>query len=163
MNEGKLFETDFKNSIPPDTYYLRIHDNPQSFNQTDNLRFSPKNPYDALMYIFPNLFTLELKTTIGTSFSFNGKTPMIKKHQIEGLDKSSKHKGIISGFIFNFRKVNKTYFLPIDKFLNYKNSTDKKSINQKDIIDSGAIEVRGEIKRVRTKFYIGEFIKKVQE
>lgn len=162
MNSGKQFEQDLKNSIPDNVYYLRIHDSAQSFNQTNNLRFSPKNPFDALLYIYPNLFTLELKTTIGTSFSFDGKSPMIKKHQIEGLTKASKFKGIISGFIFNMAKYNKTYFLSIENFNQFKESTNKKSINQQDIIDNGAIEVLGEIKRIRTKFYIGEFINKIQ-
>lgn len=163
MNTGKIFEQDFKNSIPEDMYYLRIHDSPQSFNQTNTLRFSPKNPFDSLLYIYPFLFLLELKSTIGTSFSFDGKTPMIKKHQIEELTKASKYKGIIAGFVFHMSKYQKTYFLPIDKFNEFKNSTDKKSINQQDILNHGAIEIRGEIKRTRTKFYIGEFIKKIQE
>lgn len=166
MNAGKSFEQDFKNSIPEEMYFHRIRDPAQSFGDKDNnLRFSLPNPYDMFLFDCGLLFLLELKTTIGTSFSFKGKTPMIKQHQIDELTKASKYKGIIPGFIFNFRndKINKTYFLHIEKFNEFKNSTDKNSINQSDIIKFQGLEVRGELKRVRTKYFIGEFIKKIQD
>jgi recombination protein U len=157
-NAGKKFEEDFKNSIPSNIYYLRIKDQASGFGEQSNLRFSAKNPFDALMYCYPNLFLLELKSTKGTSFSFDGTNPMIKQHQIDELTAANKHKGIIPGFIFNMRKYKKTYFLHINDFNKLVQDLDKKSINQKDIVSAGAIEVFGEIKRVRYRYYIGEFI-----
>jgi penicillin-binding protein-related factor A (putative recombinase) len=160
MNTGKIFEKEWKDSIPENCYYLRIVDPPQSWGDQTNLRFSPKNPFDALMYVYPNLFLLELKSTKGTAFSFTGTSPMIKKHQIVELSNACKFKGIVAGFVFNMTSKNKTYFLSIQGFNKFMELTDKKSINEKDIIEFGGIEVRGEIKKVRTKFYIGELIKK---
>lgn len=162
-NPGKKFEEDIKNSIPDNVYYLRIKDQASGFGEQSNLRFSAKNPFDALMYCYPFLFLLELKSTIGTAFSFEGSSPMIKQHQIDELTKATNYKGIIPGFIFNMRKYKKTYFLHINDFNKLIQSIDKKSINQTDIVRAGAIEVIGEIKRVRYKYYIGEFVEKIKQ
>lgn len=161
-NRGKIFEEDFKNSIPDDVYYLRIKDQASGFGQNNNLRFSARNPFDALMYCYPYLFLLELKSTKGTSFNFDGSSPMIKQHQIDELTKATQYKGIIPGFVFNMRKYKKTYFLHINDFNKLVQSLNKKSINQNDIVNAGAIEVIGKIKRVRYKYYIGEFIKNLR-
>jgi penicillin-binding protein-related factor A (putative recombinase) len=135
-----------------------------SFGQQDNssIRFSPKNPFDAIMYAYPFMFLVELKSTKGTSISFKSKTPMIKKKQIEELTKGAEYKGIIPGFIFNFRTSQKTYFLHINDFNRFILDTTKASINEKDIIAYGSIEIVGEIKKVKYKYYIAEFITKIQ-
>jgi penicillin-binding protein-related factor A (putative recombinase) len=165
MNEGKIFEKSWKDSVPPDVYYLRIHDPPQSWGDSNKLRFSAKNPFDLLMYSYPYLFLLEMKSTKGTSFSFKGSSPMIKEHQIKSLTEADDYKGIVSGFIFNFRKQNssKAYFLHIEDFNKLIKSINKSSINEKDIIENNAMEIIGEIKRTRYKYYIGEFIKRICE
>lgn len=167
MNEGKIFEEDFKKSVPQNTYYMRIKDPASSFGDNSNLRFSHKNPFDALIYCYPNLFFLELKSTKSTSYSFSldkkEKSKMIKANQIEELTKAAHYKGIIPGFLFNMRKYNKTYFLHIRDFNRFISEVDKKSINQDDIIKYGGIEVRGELKVKRYKYYVGEFIEKCQE
>lgn len=168
QNAGKVFEGDWKQSIPENVYYLRIIDPAISFSGEDeeqgnsHTRFSPSNPFDAIMYCYPNLFLLEQKSTKGTAYSFQGKSPMIKEKQIKELTRGSKHKGIIAGFLFNMRKYEKTYFMPIENFNKFLSETEKGSINQKDIFAYGAIEVVGQIKKVRYKYYIGEFIEKVQ-
>lgn len=176
QNEGKKFEGDWKQSIPENVYYLRIidpaisfgnYDNEQNDNVDDNIddshiRFSPSNPFDAIMYCYPNLFLLEQKSTKGTAYSFKGKSPMIKEKQIKELTRGSVHKGIIAGLLFNMRKYEKTYFMPIENFNKFLSETQKGSINQKDILTYGAIEVIGQIKKVRYKYYIGEFIEKIQ-
>lgn len=158
-NEGKVFEEDWKKSIPSDCYYFRIKDSPSSFGQdSSKARFTLKNPFDAFIYCYPNLFPTELKSTKGTSISIqqdkNDKGKMIKFNQIEGLTEAANYKGIIPGFIFNFRKYGKTYFLHIDDFNKFLNDTDKKSINITNVIEYGGIEIIGEIKRVRYKYYI---------
>lgn len=161
QNEGKKFEIDIKGSVPEEVYYLRIIDPALSFGQGEasKTRFTPSNPFDCIMYCYPNLFLLELKSTKGTSISFKGSSPMIKEKQIAELQRGSKFKGIISGFLFNFRTTDNTYFMPIDNFITFINSTDKSSINEKDIITNKAIVVKGELKRTRHKYYLGEFIR----
>jgi len=183
-NPGKLFEEDFKKSIPKDVYYLRLKDPAQSFNPNEEskLRFSLKNPYDALLFK-DILMCLELKSTSQTSFSFETEaeylkrkedkknkiqvkpnSKMIKYHQLLSLLETLKYKKIISGFIFNIRKENnldKTYFLYVKEFNKFMNETTKVSINEKDIIQYGAIEVEGNLKRTRYQYNIEKMIEDI--
>ena len=110
-NEGKQFEDNWKSSIPENVLYYRLKDSAQSFgfknNENTNLRFSLKNPCDCFLFCSPYFFTIELKSTVSTSISFerekNQKNKkMIHYHQINGLNKFSKYNFVISGFLFNF-------------------------------------------------------------
>src|SRR5690554_830637 len=154
MNAGKKFETCFKKSLLKDDFYVvRIPDPPQSFNQMDKqLRFSNKNPYDLIAFKNGKMYCLELKSCNSTSFSIQfdkkEKGKNIKIHQIEGLRNASKHKEVIAGFIFNFRKVKKTYFLEINNFGGFMISTDKKSINEQDVKDFNGILIPQKLIRV---------------
>lgn len=166
MNDGKVFENSFKESVPNDCYYLRLKDPASSFGDQGNsaLRFSVSNPFDVLLFSNPNLFTLELKSTKGTAFSFKGKTPMIKKNQVEGLTHASEFENVIAGFIFNMREpTNRTYFLDIKSFNKFVESTEKSSINEKDILSAGAIEIKSRLKKVKYSYYINEFIERLKE
>lgn len=166
MNDGKIFETSFKESVPKDMYYLRLKDPASSFGDKGNktLRFSVSNPFDILLFSAPILYTLELKSTKGTSFSFKGTTPMIKKNQIEGLTHAAEYENVISGLIFNFREpTNRTYFLHINSFNKFVEITAKSSINEKDILDAGAIKVEGRLKKVKYSYNIKEFVGKLKK
>lgn len=171
MNEGKIFEEDFKKSVEGHGYfYHRLKDAAQSFgSQNNGLRFSSKNPYDCIMFANRHLFTLELKSTKGTSFSFWRKdfenkdktikqTFLIHKHQIEGLQKSDKFLDVVSGFVLNFRTANRTYFWKIKDFLEYTNKLDKKSFNEDDVIKGHGIIIPQEIRRVRYSYNIKDFV-----
>ena len=139
-NIGKIFEHDFSRCVPDYVAVLRVPDSAQSFNRTA-LRFSIKNPFDYLMWNSKTstLYALELKTVRGKSISFernkedNGE---IHLHQIQGLEKIGKYKGIVSGFIIEFREVELTIFLPINEFLKLQNEISKKSFNIKDLSDN---------------------------
>lgn len=159
-NAGKKFEEDFKKSIPNDVYYERLKDSTGAwFNQdNENVRFTSKQPYDAFIFKSPFLFTLELKSTISTSFSFTGKSPNIKDHQINSLLKSHEYENIISGFIFNFRRNNDTYFLRINNFLNFKNNTTKCSLNLNDIIINDGVKIQARLLRTRYRYDVKHFV-----
>lgn len=132
-NPGKRFETDFKNSIPDDTYYLRLHDSSIGFDiENSTQRFALKSPFDCVLYRKGKMYALELKTTLLSSVSYLGSSPMIKEHQIKELIKASEY-GITAGFILNFRKTEHTYFLPIAQFEFLRQTLDKKSFNEKDL------------------------------
>lgn len=173
MNEGKSFEQQFKSSIPLDYYYLRLNDPAQSFTQdSSSLRFSPQNPYDAVLFS-PNgyLFCLELKSTLGSltywKEEFENKksksTFNIKKNQILGLEKASKHKRIIAGFVLNFRKVNQTYFLSIKQFNDLIKDLGKKSINENDVIGAGAYLIEQKLKKIKYSYNIEKFVVQMRE
>jgi len=132
-NQGKRFEQDFKSSIPADTYYLRLHDSSIGFDiKNSTQRFALRSPFDCVLYRKGRMYCLELKTTLLSSVSHLGSSPMIKEHQIKELIKASEY-GITSGFILNFRKTEHTYFLPIAQFIFLKHMSSKKSMNENDI------------------------------
>lgn len=172
MNAGKKFENAFKVSVDKEIYYERLKDPAQSFIPSENLRFSPSNPYDCFLFYYPNLFTFELKSTGQNSITFydekfviKGKKQsfMVKKNQIKGLLKSSQHKGIISGLILNFRKTNCTYFLHIDDFVNMVEDIGKKSFNEQDVIKNNGHKIKQTLKRVNYRYHIMDFISELQE
>jgi len=171
VNAGKDFENQFKASVPKTVYYQRIHDPAQSFNQSDTLRFSLQNPYDCYMYTYPNLFTLELKSTEGTSMTFyrkdfidDGKkhTFMVKKNQLEGLTESSQFDGIVSGLVFNFRKTNHTYFLSITDANEMIDNIDRKSFNENDVISHNGYLIEQRLKKVKYNYNLQKFIEDLQ-
>jgi len=163
-NEGKKFEEDFKKSVPDDIYYYRLRDSGSAFGGgSEHLRFTISNKYDCYIYKKPNFYPIELKSTKSTSMSIQHdkeeKGKMIKLNQIDGLTEASEHDGIHAGFLFNFRSnKNNTYWLNIKDFNKFNDNTDKKSINEKDVIEHNGIFIKSEIKRVRYKYYINEFI-----
>lgn len=163
MNEGKRFERDFKASMPEEAYFLRLSDPAAAFSPGEVTRFSPHNPYDCLIFIYPNLFTLELKSTGGTSMSFwrresSAASPMIKKHQIQGLLKASQYTGVVSGLILNFRTASHTYFWEINMFVDYTGNTPKKSVNEKDVLAGGGIIIPQRRLSVNWRYDMEEFI-----
>ena len=169
QNIGKKFENNFKASVPEGIFYDRKKDQAQSFAQTDMLRFSSKNPYDITLYSFPVMFCLELKSVGTSSISFarrKNEKGVIHYHQIEGLRKVSKYKGIIGGFIVNFRKTDgteNTYFIDIREFDKMINELDKKSFNEKDLENYNVVPIIGTKKRVNYSYDVAGFVKTVKQ
>ena len=142
MNPGKTFEKDFENSVKSEFFYLRLKDSAGFGAGNDQTRFTSHQICDSILYIYRCNFLLELKSTIGTSFSFSRepkKQAMIKYHQIKGLCDQAGHEGVYPMFIFNFRKCNKTYILSAVKLKEFIDHTTKQSINEQDIIDQGGL------------------------
>jgi len=166
INIGKQFETQFKLSVPKNVYYQRIKDPAQSFFKSSELRFSLHNPYDCFIFSYPVLFTLELKS-VRNSITFyrddiarDGKkhTFNIKKNQLLGLSDSNKYKGIVSGFVINFRNVNHTYFLSISKAKNLINCIKKRSFNEFDVIAYDGFLIEQHLIRTRYSYNLRKFI-----
>lgn len=139
MNTGKVFEQNFKKSVPGDFYYLRLKDPAVGWTGSTS-KYSPNNPFDCLIYTSTGLHCIELKTCSNSitfwreDFEHDGKkhTFEIKKHQIEGLEQASMFPNVYAGLVINFRSAGETYYLPIQVFTAYINVLDKKSINDKD-------------------------------
>lgn len=161
-NSGKQLEKDWKDSCEQDGVYFERHRDSSNSWGGGQAKFTAKNPYDSYMYKYPNLICVELKSTKGTSFSFNEK--IIKKHQINSLLRASEHEGVIAGFIFNFReretkkgiKPNTVYFVTIDSFVDFQNTSGKQSINEEDCKALGA-SISCKIKMVHYKYDINKF------
>ena len=172
-NEGKVFEDSWKNSCPDTCFIYRLNDNAGSFGGGNNLRFATSNICDYIMHddISNTMYLLELKSTKNSSFTywrkdFENKEKkqafMIKKNQILGLEKASKHR-IVCGFIFNLRgKVNHTYFIYIDDFIDYTSTLEKKSINEEDILKMNPVLIEQTLKKVNYKYNVGKFLQETK-
>ena len=165
MNEGKKFEKQFRNSLLKEGFMVvRLPDPPQSFDylesKNNHLRFSNKNPYDLLVFNGENLYCLELKSVKGTSISFQNaddkSSKNIKYHQIKELTEASNYKKVIAGLVLNFRKKNKTYFLDIKNFNKFNENTDKKSINENDVINYNGILIPQKLLRSNYHYSFSE-------
>jgi recombination protein U len=145
MNSGKIFEAEFKASIPKDFYFLRLKDPAVGFSG-GNSKFAPKNPYDFILH-HDYLFCLELKSRDGAltfwqeRFEQDGKkrTYEIHKHQIEGLTEAAKHDGVFAGLLLNYRNKETTVYVPIQRFNEFASVTEKKSINCDDALQIGIL------------------------
>jgi penicillin-binding protein-related factor A (putative recombinase) len=78
------------------------------------------------------------------------------------LSCANQYKNVIAGFVINFRKVNRTYFLSINQFNEMTKGLNKKSINETDVQNIGAYQIDQTIKRTRYKFNIEKFIDNMQ-
>lgn len=136
-NIGKVFEQNWRKSIPDDIFYYRPQDSAQSFSQNSNLRFSAKSPCDCFIFDGDFLFAMELKSVGSTkSISFEREKKdhgVIHKHQIDNLNKFSQYKNIICGFVFDFRINDMTYFCSISDFIKMIEQLNKKSFNEDDL------------------------------
>lgn len=169
-NEGKLFESAFIKSMPEHVLIKRLNDNAAGWSGGQNTRFSSNNECDYILFDdnTRTFYGLELKSTKGTSLTFwrkdfEDKTKKqkfsIRKCQILGLKKWSKHTGVF-GFVINFRgKDNKTYFVDIENFLKYTSSLTKKSINIKDVLNMDAIEIENSLIRTNYRYNLEKFLK----
>ena len=88
---------------------------------------------------------------------------MIKLHQIQGLAEANGYDGIFAGFVFDFRKTKNTYWMDIDDFNVFLSETDKKSINEKDIIKYKGIMVSKMKKKVNFSYNLRELLQKISE
>lgn len=154
-NIGKLFEQQFKKSVPSNCYLLRLNDPPQSFIKSSTTRFSPNNPFDFILFDTTNrlLMCVELKTTKYKSISFEDENDdkhqsrMIHIHQINGLTNASKFNHVVAGFLFNFRDekndMERCYWQNIEDFNKMIVDINKKSFNEMDLLLNNAVKVEG--------------------
>lgn len=171
-NEGKRFEDAFTKSIPEHVLIKRLNDNASAWNGGDKTRFSSNNECDYILFDDDTrtFYGLELKTT-QKSLTFwredfedknKKQTFQIRKCQILGLEKWSKHFGVF-GFIINFRNENnRTFFIMVDEFLDYTSTLSKKSINIDDVLKMNPVEIQNHKLRTNYKYDISSFLKETR-
>lgn len=172
-SKGKVFERQFKLSSEQEGLLIvRLNDSDLSFNPLTKsfTRFTAKNPCDYILYLYPNIFFIELKSTEYNSISIQEdikEEKMIKLHQVNSLTNLSLHEGVFSGFIFNFREKENleedTYYLSIQNFLKFRELTQKKSINKLDIVQYGGIKINQTLKRTHYIYHVKDLFEKIQE
>ena len=99
-NKGKIFEDDFKKSVPTDCVCHRLKDSPLTYIKCDGAKYTHDNPCDFFVFdgSHGKLFALELKSTSSLAFtvqmSDDEPKKMIKYHQIKSLTELSKYPNV---------------------------------------------------------------------
>lgn len=99
-NEGKAFEGDIFKSIPEGLFKRRIKDDMGGFKGVCN-------DCDIEIFRKPMLVLMECKSHKGKSIPFTD----IRDNQLDGLLKVSGVEGVRTGFIFNFRDYEESYWI----------------------------------------------------
>jgi penicillin-binding protein-related factor A (putative recombinase) len=146
-NVGKKFEDDFYDSINKTSYVKRARDvvgYAGSVSIADFLIFHDSKKYDDKYLVLA-----ELKTTKGASITvstkYNKKKEMVSwgrlnwKQMKMMLGAMSKSDNIIAGYIMEFRKTNKCFFIDIGSVIDFLIDPDRtrKSIPVKFLEDNG--------------------------
>lgn len=164
---GKVFEDNWKKSVPGNIWIYRPPDAAQSFNQFSNLRFSQKSPCDYMMFDGNHFFCLELKSVAGKSISFErtkNDKGIIHYHQIKYLKSCLSYQNVIPGLLIDFRSTDNTWFLHINQWDALINSITKKSFNESDLLSySHPILISKKKLKVNYRYNIQRFIDDVTE
>lgn len=153
------FENEFRTSATNDMFIYKLRDVfiPTEYRSKIKL---PKNYFDLILFKTPILLLLELKSSGEKSISFDEK--IIKKHQIDSLERFNQIPYVFSGFVLNYRNYNNsTYFVYIDDFIRFKKETSKKSISLTDCQEIG-LQIENKIKKSRYIYDLEKFIEDVQ-
>ena len=172
ISAGKKFENNFRSSVDEDIMYYRLKDSAQSFERT--AKFTLKNPCDFFLYSYPLLLPIEAKSTnknfITVELSKEDSNKMIHYHQIEGLREFSKYKGVVPGFVFNYRikegtpeYTELTYFIHINDFDRMMNELNKKSFTILDLMKYSPIKIESIKKRTNFKYEVGSFFNEIKD
>ena len=108
MNQGKLFENQFKKSVSKldGVWLYRFNDGTGSWDSGQKTRFQTSNVCDFGMFCRRTLFLLELKSHNGKSLPYSA----IRENQIVGLKDSSNYEGIVAGLLVFFSHLFRCLF-----------------------------------------------------
>ena len=170
QNPGKKFEEDFKNSMPEYCMVHRLKDTAQAYNKSEHTKFTRENECDFFVFdsVRRILYCFECKSTKYKSMAWqqskDAPEKIIKWHQIESLTKLGNYNGIQAGFICNFRDdekdVQRCYFIEISAFNAMRGRISKKSFDEIDLIQNGAIRIEGAKKITRYQWDIDKLFER---
>ena len=141
MKAGKNLEADFKISCPSDMFIYRVPD----------IRYGVKSICDFLLYSYPRLFLLELKSTQEKTFPIKNIAP----HQLDNMTKFNKSH-MVAGFIINFRLHNMTYFIRGD-VLQYIITQQNLTRLSVELLEEHGVLIPQEKKRTRFRYNLDYF------
>ena len=149
-NMGKVFEKEFKDSVPADCFLERYKDDTSGF-------YGVSNPADFRLYKFPVLILLELKTHKGKSLPL----AKIRPAQLSGMLKAVNYLGVYGGYLVNFRDLEETYFLSVGFVENFVKAGERKSIPVEFFRDHG-IRIPSEKKRTLYRYDLSSWLKRYE-
>lgn len=156
INNGKIFESNFKKSIPDDVYFYRYKDGTANWGDGSYTRFQASNKCDCELFYNGSLYNFELKSHKKKSIPLN----CFRQNQIEELNYASKF-GIYCGFVVEFSDLKKYYYLSVQKYLEFKKNNERLSIPI-SYFETETIEIRHKIKRIHPVLDIYSLLKDVK-
>lgn len=147
-NMGKVFEQEFKNSVPPDVFLERYKDDTSGF-------YGVSNPADFRLYCYPVLILVELKTHKGKSLPLS----KIRPAQLKGMLKAVTHYGVYGGYLVNFRDLEETFFLSVGYVERFIKDGERKSIPAEFFREYG-IPIPAEKKRTLYRYDLKEWLER---
>lgn len=166
-NPGKVFERNFKASLPDDVMCYRPPDAGQLLYRYNVSADEKQNaPCDFMIYDGDRLFMFELKSiktkaiTVGIDKETKGE---IKYHQILSLRYHSQFRNVEAGFIVDFRYSDMTYYIPIQSFDRMMEDIGKKSFNEKDLAGYDYLLIDKKKLRVNYRYNIGKLLEDIKQ
>lgn len=156
MNIGKVFEQEFKSSVPNGYWYYRLRDGTAAYGGNEKTRFQATNICDCMVMTNKKLFLIELKNTNGVSLPIGN----IKKNQLSGLSVIN-HSNIEQYFIVCFREKKLCFGIKAQHLNDFIENTERKSIPLQYFLNFG-IEIKMTKKKVNYKYDLEEFFNKAQ-
>jgi penicillin-binding protein-related factor A (putative recombinase) len=152
LNPGKKFEDDFKHSLPEGVFCHRLKTQTSGHRGVNEIA-------DFLVFEKPHLFVFELKTTQEKRLPFM----MIRANQLVGIKEAVQHKGVVGGFVIQFRDPYSHWFVPIHVVEEYIKKG-AKSIPLADFEKrEDIIEIQHRLKRVTCVLRLRELLDKIKE
>lgn len=145
-NAGKAFEEDFAKSVPTTMVLIRLKDG-GGWSNAENTRFTPKNECDCILYDGNKFLMLEMKSHLGKSIPKS----VIKESQVKSLMKQAGKVNSLPGIVFNFRDLEETYFIDIEKVSKYYFAEERASFPIAWVRENGTRIIQQK-KKVRYKY-----------
>lgn len=160
-SQGKAFEENFRKSVPSGVWYYRFRDSSNTFyGGNTELRFTPSNIADNMLYYNGKLFLNELKSHKGKSIPLDciegNKT---KEKQIKELLEAQVFYGIESNVIIFFSEIERCFALNIVNYEEFKRKEERKSIPIEYFIENG-IELEVSKKRTNYNYNLSKLLNK---
>ena len=165
INQGKVFERDFKESCKKQNIFImRINDTYYTAKQYDPKAFVPSQVCDYILHYNGTLFMTELKSSEKKYMTIErDKAGMIKKHEYEQMSRNenTNEHGL---FVLQFLRDTDdeiTYAMKITDFMQFISESDKSSINMLDVVQHGGIVVEQAVSRTRKHYNVQNVLDKL--
>lgn len=158
-NLGKMFEENFRKSVPEEVFFYRFRDSGSSFyGGNTHLRFSSSNIADNMLFFNGCLLLNELKSHKGKSIPINcivgNKT---KEKQIRDMLEANRYHNVFCNLIVFFSDVERCFVINIEEFDNFRKNDERKSIPITFFEENG-VEIDVEKKRTNYTYNINKWL-----
>lgn len=138
LNTGKRFEADWRDSVPRSVWYYRLRDSPGNFygGAQEGVRFTADNICDCVLFKYPMLCLVELKTIDQKSIPLTKifgdwkkeKGVYKKEKHIREMAAAAQHDGISAVVVIEFRPIRRTFAVSAADVLAFLAAGERKSI-----------------------------------